>query len=135
MPLKYNKLRLLIDENIPRREFLPYINKNHHAEHVKHDLKKGGLKDKPLFHLAIRKRLIILTLNKHFMKREFYFNARTGVIWLTSGRELSAREIDDRIKRFYKKIKDGNLLFGKKVQLGEKEFIIKSPSSKSFYKY
>jgi len=40
MPLKYNKLRLLIDENIPRREFLPYINKNHHAEHVKHNLKK-----------------------------------------------------------------------------------------------
>jgi len=69
------------------------------------------------------------------MKREFYFNARTGVIWLTSGRELSAREIDDRIKRFYKQIKDGNFLFGKKVQLGEKEFIIKSPSSKSVYKY
>lgn len=135
MPFKYNKLRLLIDENIPHRGFLPYIDKNHHAKHVKHDLGKSGLKDKPLYYLAIKKRLIILTLNKHFMRREFHFDDNTGVIWLTSGRELSAKEIDNRIRRFYKKIKDGNNLFGKKVQLGEKEFIIKSSSSKETHRY
>jgi hypothetical protein len=67
MPKGFYKHRLLLDEHLPPRQFLPHLNEHFNVKHIKHDLHHGGMDDPPIHELAVAQGRIILTHNvKHF---------------------------------------------------------------------
>src|SRR5512144_2040195 len=63
MPKRFFKHRLLLDENLPPRQRLVYLNERFDVKHIKHDLHLGGLDDAPIHELAVAQQRIILTKN------------------------------------------------------------------------
>ena len=63
MPKRFFKHRLLLDENLPPRQRLVYLNERFDVKHIKHDLHLGGLDDAPVHQLALAQQRIILTSN------------------------------------------------------------------------
>jgi hypothetical protein len=67
MPKGFYKHKLLLDEHLPPRQFLPHLNEHFDVKHIKHDLHHGGMDDPPIHELAVAQGRIILTRNvKHF---------------------------------------------------------------------
>ncbi len=67
MPKPFYKHKLLLDEHLPPRQFLPRLNQRFDVKHINHDLHHGGMDDPPIHELAIKQGRIILTRNvKHF---------------------------------------------------------------------
>jgi hypothetical protein len=67
MPKGFYKHKLLLDEHLPPRQFLPRLNEHFDVKHIKHDLHQGGMDDPPIHELAVKQGRIILTRNiKHF---------------------------------------------------------------------
>jgi hypothetical protein len=67
MPKPFYKHKLLLDEHLPPRQFLPRLNEHFDVKHIKHDLHQGGMEDPPIHELAVKQGRLILTRNiKHF---------------------------------------------------------------------
>jgi hypothetical protein len=67
MPKGFYKHKLLLDEHLPPRQFLPRLNERFDVKHIKHDLRHGGMDDPLIHELAVEQGRIILTRNvKHF---------------------------------------------------------------------
>jgi hypothetical protein len=67
MPKPFYKHKLLLDEHLPPRQFLPRLNAHFDVKHIKHDLHHGGMDDPPIHELAVTQGRLILTRNvKHF---------------------------------------------------------------------
>jgi hypothetical protein len=67
MPKPFYKHKLLLDEHLPPRQFLPRLNEHFDVKHIKHDLHHGGMEDPPIHELAVKQGRIILTRNvEHF---------------------------------------------------------------------
>jgi Domain of unknown function (DUF5615) len=63
MPKPFYKHKLLLDEHLPPRQFLPRLNEHFDVKHIKHDLHHGGMDDGPIHDLAVKQGRIILTSN------------------------------------------------------------------------
>jgi hypothetical protein len=63
MPKPFYKHKLLLDEHLPPRQFLPRLNEHFDVKHIKHDLHHGGMDDSPIHELAVKQGRIILTSN------------------------------------------------------------------------
>jgi hypothetical protein len=59
--------KLLLDEHLPPRQFLPRLNEHFDVKHIKHDLHHGGMEDPPIHELAVKQGHIILTSLPHFL--------------------------------------------------------------------
>lgn len=67
MPKRYIKYKLLLDENLPPRHRLPYLNERYDVKHVAEDLHHSGLGDKHVYELAVVQKRVLVTYNvKHF---------------------------------------------------------------------
>ena len=67
MPKPFYKHKLLLDEHLPPRQFLPRLNAHFDVKHIKHDLHQGGMEDSSIHELAVTQGRLILTRNvKHF---------------------------------------------------------------------
>lgn len=60
---KFYKHKLLLDENITLRQYLPKLNERFDMKHIKHDLHHGGMNDLLIHELAVAQGRIILTNN------------------------------------------------------------------------
>ena len=63
MPKPFYKHRVLLDEHLPPRQFLPRLNARFDVKHIKHDLHHGGMDDRLIHELAVAQGRIILTIN------------------------------------------------------------------------
>ena len=63
MPKGFHKHKLLFDENMDARQLFPRLNEHFDVKHVRDDLKLGGLKDPPVYDLAVAQARILITLN------------------------------------------------------------------------
>jgi uncharacterized protein DUF5615 len=67
MPKAFYKHKLLLDEHIAPRQFLPRLNEHFDVKHIKHDLHRAGMEDPLIHELAVEQGRIILSSNvKHF---------------------------------------------------------------------
>src|SRR5437773_1129638 len=63
MPKSFYKHKVLLDENLPPRQYLPSFNERFDVKHTKHDLHHGGMDDSLIYALAVEQGRIILTIN------------------------------------------------------------------------
>jgi len=63
MPKPFYKHKVLLDEHMPPRQFLPRLNAHFDVKHITHDLHHGGMDDELIHELAVAQGRIILTIN------------------------------------------------------------------------
>jgi hypothetical protein len=63
MPKGFYKHKLLLDEQMSPRQYLPRLNAHFDVKHIKHDLHHGGMDDPLIYALASQQGRIILTTN------------------------------------------------------------------------
>lgn len=62
-----DRLKLLLDEMLPKRDKFPILNKLHNLRHVVHNLKGSGLKDEIVVLLAKKQKRILISRNDKHM--------------------------------------------------------------------
>jgi hypothetical protein len=94
MPKPFYKHKVLLDEHLPPRQFLPRLNAHFDVKHIKHDLHHGGMDDGLIYELAVAQGRIILTINvKDF--RALLRDDSPGVIGIPE--TWSASRIDTKL--------------------------------------
>ena len=63
MSKSFYKHKLLLDEHLPPRQFLPRLNEHFDVKHIKHDLRHAGMEDPLIHELAVEQGRIIFTSN------------------------------------------------------------------------
>jgi predicted nuclease of predicted toxin-antitoxin system len=63
MPKGFYKHKLLLDEQMSPRQYLPHLNEHLDVKHIKHDLHHAGMDDPLVYELASKQGRIILTTN------------------------------------------------------------------------
>lgn len=114
MSPRFYKHKLLLDEGIYPKKSLRRINSRYNIKHIKHDLNKGGVKDKEVYEIARKQKRIIITYNiddfKQFAKR----SNDTGVIGVTQG--LTPEQLDAKLNSLLSK-KPENFFYRKYTPL------------------
>jgi len=95
MHKKFHKFKLLLDENMPRRQVLPLLNELFDVKHIRDDLHSGGFSDPQVYILAVKQKRLIVTYNA----KDFYDLAsrskESGVIAISP--HLSLHQVDTKI--------------------------------------
>ncbi len=99
---RHIRRKLLLDEGLPRRESFAKLNNLHTVRHINHDLKKGGLNDKAIYHLAGKNEYIVVVFNTKDFKPLIEDN-KPSVIALST--TLTNAQIDKKICKVLKKLK------------------------------
>lgn len=119
MPHKLYRHKLLLDEGLYPRKILSRTNSRHDIKHIKHDLNKGGIKDKEVYALAVKIKRIIVTYNiKDFRKMatQNLKNLNSGVIGVSQN--LSPDQLDKKLNSLLSK-KSPKSLYGKYTSLSK----------------
>lgn len=97
MPRKARPYRhkILLDEGLYKRKFLPRTNSRHNLKHIKHDLNKGGIKDEELYEIAVKEQRIVVTYNIDDFKKLARKSKDSGVIGVTQG--MSPEQLDKKL--------------------------------------
>lgn len=114
MPHKPYKHKILLDEGMYLRRFLPRSNSRHNIKHIEHDLHQGGILDPALYTLAAKLKRIIVTYNINDFKALATKSENTGVIGVTQG--LSPEQLDKKLNALLSKTPP-KLLYGKYIAL------------------
>ena len=85
MPRKPYRHKLLLDEGLYLKKALPRTNSHNDIKHIKHDLRKGGIRDKEVCTIAIEAKRIIVTYNINDFKRLANKSLNSGVIGISQG--------------------------------------------------
>lgn len=72
-----------MDEGIFPKQSLRRINNRYNLKHIKHDLNKGGIKDREVYELARKEKRIIITYNIEDFRKLASQNKDFGVIGVT----------------------------------------------------
>ena len=108
MPPKFYKHKLLLDEGLYPRKSLKRINGRYNIKHIKHDLKKGGIKDKEIFQIACKQKRIIVTYNIGDFKKLVKQTKETGIIGITQG--LTPDQLDTKLNSLLSKSSEKMLI-------------------------
>ncbi|MBP0452638.1 hypothetical protein J5Y04_24290 [Kitasatospora sp. RG8] len=101
---------------MPPRSAFPRLNGHFDLKHIDHDLSRGGLKDAPVYALALSSRRIIVTLNVKHFKPMAGEKVGAGVIGVPP--HWQPRQVDTQLTALL--IKHGPAYFqGRYVALGE----------------
>lgn len=101
MSPRFYKHRLLLDEGIYPRKSLRRINNRYDIKHIKHDLNKGGIKDKEVYAIARKQKRIIITYNIDDFKQIATQSKDTGVIGISQG--LTPDQLDIKLNSLFSK--------------------------------
>lgn len=85
MPHKPYRHKLLLDEGLYPRKALSRTNSHHDIKHIKHDLDKGGIKDKEVYFIAVKNKRIVITYNINDFKKLARKSSNSGVIGISQG--------------------------------------------------
>ena len=101
MPPRFYKHKLLLDEGLYPRKSLPRINNRHDVKHIKHDFRRGGIKDVEVYKIAVKQNRIIITYNTRDFRKMASFNSESGVIGVSQG--LTPDQLDTRLNSMLSK--------------------------------
>ena len=116
MPQRFYKHKLLLDEGIHPRKSLRRINHRHSIKHIKHDLNKGGIKDREVYEIAREQKRIIITYNINDFRYLVLKSKDTGVIGITQG--LTPDQLDTKLNSLLSKHPE-NYFYGKYTPLNK----------------
>lgn len=118
MPPKFYKHKLLLDEGIFPRQSLRRINNRYNIKHIKHDLSKGGIKDREVYEIAIKQKRIIITYNIDDFRKLAAQSKKTGVIGITQG--FTPDQLDTKLNSLLSKSSE-NKFYGKYTPISHNE--------------
>lgn len=95
MPHKFYKHKLLLDEGLYPRQYLKRTNSRYDVKHIKHDLNKGGIKDKEVYEIAVEQKRIVVTYNIDDFKKLATKSKNAGVIGVAQG--MSPEQLDKKL--------------------------------------
>lgn len=101
MPPRFYKHKLLLDEGIFPKTSLKRTNSRYNIKHIKHDLNKGGIKDKEVYEIACMQKRIIITYNISDFKKLAKKSKDTGIIGITQG--YTPEELDKKLNSLLSK--------------------------------
>lgn len=116
MPRKPYRHRVLLDEGLYPRKSLPRTNSHHDIKHIKHDLNKGGIKDKEVYFIAVKNERIIITYNINDFKKLARKSLNTGVIGISQG--ISPDQLDKKLNALLSR-KNPKSLYGEYTSLSK----------------
>lgn len=93
MSPRSKRFKLLLDENLPRREMFPQLNKLHDVKHI-FDYKKGGTSDDDVVKLAKKEKRILVSRNEKHMYKPC---TKEKVFLICPTENIPNGEIDDKI--------------------------------------
>lgn len=114
MSPKFYKHKLLLDEGIYPKKSLRRINSRYNIKHIKHDLRKGGIKDKEVYEIACKQKRIIVTYNIDDFRQLAIHSKNTGIIGVTQG--LTPDKLDTKLNSLLSKNPE-KLFYGKYTSL------------------
>lgn len=63
------RVKLLLDEGLPKRQSFPHLNNRCDLAHIRHDYRKAGSRDEKVYALATVNGRIVITLNVYDFQR------------------------------------------------------------------
>ncbi len=103
-----------MDEGIFPKQSLRRINSRYNIKHIKHDLNKGGIKDKEVYEIANRGKRIIITYNIGDFRKLVIESRNTGVIGVTYG--FTPDQLDTKLNSLLSKSSEAKF-YGKFTSL------------------
>lgn len=123
-----NELRgFLLDELLPHNISLSVPNLR--VRHIVKDLNKGGIKDPEVKRLAEKERLVLVTGDEGFRKREI--SKTWAIIHLVGAGKLTPEEIKRRLSRIIKLFRFPADFLGKRFIVTQRDVEIVDNSGKS----
>lgn len=122
MPTKHSqKCKLLLDEGLPLKQRYQKLNNFHDLKHIKHDFKKGGLKDLDIYNICLTENRILVTFNIRDF-RSLQTTKKHSIIALSPN--LSNKQTDLKIFKLLKEIRS-NELSGYIISISKSETVVK----------
>ena len=101
MPPRLYRHKLLLDEGLYSRKSLKRANNRYDIKHIKHDLKRGGIRDKEVYEIAVKQKRIVITYNIGDFKKLATQSQHSGVIGVTQS--LTPEQLDTKLSSLLSK--------------------------------
>ncbi len=103
----HHRYRLILDENMPKRQQFPLLNERHNLKHTTHEYKQIGISDAAVYELAKKNKSLLITFNVKHFKEQASLSSLTGIIGVS--KNLNNEQIDLKIMALLRKKKPGEL--------------------------
>jgi predicted nuclease of predicted toxin-antitoxin system len=114
MVKRFSKHKVLLDENMPRRQYFPVLNEHFDVKHLAADLHQGGLADPQVYALARNDHRLLVTYNHKDFHHLATQSTETGVIGVSP--HLTLAHIDTKLTSLLTKA-PAKALYGKYTAL------------------
>ena len=91
----HTKPKLLLDENFPPRQRLPKLNQRYDVKHIRDDFGLVGLKDPPVYEVAVKEHRLLITFNPDDFRPLVENREASGVIGVSHN--LTDAQIDTKL--------------------------------------
>lgn len=107
---RFYKHKLLLDEGLPYKKYLPKLNARYDLKHIKEDLKKDKLPDEEVYKIAKKLKRLLIVFNVRDYKNLASKSKDTGIIGVSQN--LPIEQIDNKLLAILNKSR-GKSLYGK----------------------
>lgn len=107
---RFYKHKILLDEGLPYKKYLPKLNARHDIKHIKEDLKKAKLPDEEVYKTAKKLKRLLVVFNIKDYKDLASKSKKSGIIGISQN--LPIEQIDNKLLALLNKSK-GKSLYGK----------------------
>jgi predicted nuclease of predicted toxin-antitoxin system len=101
------RVKLLLDEGLPKRQSFSRLNDLGDLKHIKHELTRSGIPDAELYNVATSEGRIIVTLNIRDFQR-FLRKDGSSIIGLSP--QLTNQQIDSKLVALINRLQPHHLL-------------------------
>lgn len=105
-----SKRKILLDEGLPYKKYLPRLNARHDIKHIKEDLKKDKIPDEEVYKIAKKLKRILVVFNIRHYKDLASKSKETGIIGVSQ--KMPLEQIDNKLLALLNRSK-GKSLYGK----------------------
>lgn len=108
MRKRFYKHKLLLDENLPLREYFPSLNSKFNIRHIAADYHQSGLPDPEVYKLALNEKRILVTYNIKDFKKLITQDRSIGIIGISPN--MPHEQLDKKLTSFLIKSTEKQLL-------------------------
>ena len=102
MGSRSQRMKLLLDEGLPKRQSFSQLNARADLVHIKHDLKLPGATDRTLYTIATNDERVVVTLNLRDFKRLVQVNGASAI---GIGAAMLPFEVDVKVLALIRRLK------------------------------
>lgn len=119
MTKRFFKHKILLDEDVYYRFYLPLLNSLFDVKHITQDYNQIGLKDPDVYKFAVKEGRILVTFNTKDFRELTIISKRIGVVGVSSN--LPIDSIDKKLTALFRKSTAKSLLGKLTTLTGETE--------------